>query len=116
MNTPETSNQASGNDPVRAALSEWKVSAPLPPQFHARVWGRIARAATDQPPSLWRIALAWLAGGQVRPAWACAYLIVLLMAGGAGGYWHSAKDLAQESQTSRERYVQSVDPYQKPHD
>ena len=49
-----------------------------------------------------------------RPAVAVAYATVLLIAGVAAGYWQARNQTAHLDDELGTRYVQSVDPYQKP--
>ena len=98
-------------------MREWKVTAPLPPRFQEDVWHRIEQgecSAAETTTTLWSVFKARLAAAIPRPAVAVAYLTVLLVAGVAGGYWKAQSHTAHLDDELGTRYVQSVDPYQKP--
>lgn len=111
---PESENP----DSLRQVLREWKVNEPLPPRFQENVWRRIEQAEAGAVPAAtttgWALFKAWLAATLPRPALAVAYLSVLLVAGMAGGYWQARQTTAHLDNQLGSRYVQSVDPYQKP--
>ena len=105
-------------EPLRKVLREWRVTEPLPPRFQEGVWRKIHQAEASQRPvpttTLWSMGMAWLVAALPRPALAVAYLSVLLVAGMAGGYWRARQTTAHLGDELGTRYVQSVDPYQKP--
>lgn len=105
-------------DPLRRVLSEWRVTEPLPPRFQAGVWRKIQQAEASGKPvataTAWMLFKAWLAAALPRPAVAVAYLSVLLVAGMAAGYRQARQTTAHLDNELGSRYVQSVDPYQKP--
>src|SRR5437867_4316007 len=101
-------------EPVRKLLREWKVNAPLPPQFAEGVWRRIERADVAGKPSLWVALRHWLSTAVPRPAVAVGYVTVLLVAGVATGYVQARNETVRVKGELGVRYVQSVDPYQKP--
>ncbi len=106
------------HEPVRHVLREWSVTSPLPPRFAENVWRRIedaenAKAPTSDP-TLWILLQRWLTVTLPRPAFAVAYSSVLLIAGLAAGYWHARVDTASWDKALETRYVQAVDPFQKP--
>ena len=109
-----------GNDDetVRNILREWTVTSPLPPRFAENVWRRIEDAenakAQAPNPTLWILLQRWLTVTLPRPVFAVAYSSVLLMAGLAAGYWHARLDTASWDKALEIRYVQAVDPFQKP--
>src|SRR3989442_13895661 len=86
----------SQNDPqLSKVLREWKVAAALPPRFEEQVWQRIARAEVESKPALWSALLNWLEITLPRRAVAASYLMVLLLAGLATGYWESRHQAAE---------------------
>jgi len=106
----------SGHDDavLSGLLREWKVDSDLPPRFSEQVWRRIERgetAATFSPwASLWnRIAQAF-----ARPSLAAGYVAVLLLAGLAAGYFQARIGTERVQDELSTRYVQMVDPYQRP--
>jgi len=99
-------------EPFRTLLLEWKVTTPLPPRFAEGVWRRIDR--TGVKPSLWDALQHWLSTALPRPAVAVAYVTVLLVAGVAAGYMQARNETVRLKGELGSRYVQSVDPYQKP--
>lgn len=105
-------------EPLRKLLREWNVNEPLPPRFQENVWRRIEQAEISTAPipttTGWALVKAWLAAMLPRPALAVAYLSVLLVAGMAAGYWQARQTTAHLDNELGTRYVQSVDPYQKP--
>ena len=109
---PESENP----EPLRSLMREWKVNEPLPPRFQDGVWRRIqqAEATPVNTTTLWSAFRSWLATATPRPAFAVAYLSVLLVVGMAAGYWQARQSTAHLGSELGTRYVQSVDPYQKP--
>jgi len=99
-------------EPFRTLLREWKVTTPLPPRFAEGVWRRIDR--TGVKPSLWDALQHWLSTALPRAAVAVAYVTVLLVAGVAAGYMQARNETVRLKGELGTRYVQSVDPYQKP--
>jgi hypothetical protein len=93
-------------------LGEWNVAAPLPPRFEEQVWQRISRAEAEAKPPFWRFLLDWLETTLPRRAVATAYLMVLLLAGLAAGYWESRHQAAEVDDALSRQYVQMVDPFQ----
>lgn len=105
------------SEPLRKLMREWNVTAPLPPRFQEGVWHRIQRAESSPPEAtttLWSVFKAWLAAAMPRPAVAVTYVTVLIGAGMATGYWQAQNQTAHLDNELGTRYVQSVDPYQKP--
>lgn len=99
-------------DPIRSALSEWKVDDPLPRNFKGKVWDRIVRAEEKrQVPLGWWTQVSQLLA---RPAVTVGYLAVLLLAGITAGYWQGQEKLSSIDAQLSARYVQAIDPYQTP--
>lgn len=111
---PESENP----EPLRKLMREWRVTEPLPPRFQENVWRKIQQTESSAMPAptttLWSAFQSWLASAMPRPALAVAYLSVLLVAGMAAGYWQARHTTAHMDDELGRRYVQSVDPYQKP--
>ncbi len=105
-------------EPLRKVMREWRVTEPLPPRFQEGVWRKIQQAEVSASPAptttLWSMCKAWLAAELPRPGVAVAYLSILLVAGMAAGYWRAQQTTAHLDDELGTRYVQSVDPYQKP--
>lgn len=105
-------------EPVRNVLREWSVTSSLPPRFAENVWRRIEDAehasAPPSHPTLRMLLQRWLTVTLPRPAFAVAYASVLLIAGLGAGYWHARVDAENWDQALATRYVQAVDPFQKP--
>ena len=103
---------------LRKVMREWRVTEPLPPRFQEGVWRKIQQAESSATPAttttLWCVCRAWVAAALPRPAVAVAYLSVLLVAGMTAGYWQARQTTAHLDNELGSRYVQSVDPYQKP--
>ena len=105
-------------EPLHGVLREWRVTEPLPPRFQEGVWRRTQRAESSATPAatttLWSVCESWLVAALPRPAVAGAYLSVLLVAGMTAGYWQARQSTARLDNELGARYVQAVDPYQKP--
>lgn len=101
-------------DPLDQKLKSWKVSTSLPLRFQENVWNRIA--ALDKSPAVsFRRALEErLARAFLRPAFASAYLALLLATGLGTGFWQARAKTAQVDKALAAKYVQAVDPYQTP--
>jgi len=91
-----------------------KTEAQLPPRFQEAVWQRIERSNPRATPTFWRALAARVETAFLRPAFALAYIAVLLFAGIGAGYLHAEDRTAQAKADLRSRYVHSVDPYQMP--
>ncbi len=99
---------------LRQRLQEWRVNTPLPPHFPEQVWRRIEQEESAGADSL-RLTLQMLLSRLfARPAWAAGYIAVALVAGMSLGYWHGQERADTLSASLGHRYIQSVDPYQKP--
>src|SRR5262245_43202587 len=97
---------------LERVLQEWRVTSPLPPRFTEQVWKRIERA---EIPSISVIdALrTWFALTFARPAFAFAYVLVLITAGVAFGLVQANQQTARWDRQLETGYVRSVDPYQR---
>jgi hypothetical protein len=111
---PESENP----EPLRRVLRQWQVTEPLPPRFQEGVWRKIEQAEASAAPAatttLWTLFRTWLTTMLPRPVVAVAYLSVLLVVGMAAGYRQARQATAHLDNELGSRYVQSVDPYQKP--
>jgi hypothetical protein len=105
-------NMKNNQRDLEGLLREWRVTTPLPPRFSEQVWKRIERA--DVPSIRVVDALrAWVAMAFARPAFAFAYVSVLIMAGLALGFVQANHRTAQLDRQLEARYVQAIDPYQR---
>ena len=99
-------------------MREWRVTEPLPPRFQEGVWRKIQQADSSAKPAttttLWPVFKAWLASMLPRPAVAVAYVTVLFAVGTTSGYWQARSQTSRSHEQMGTRYVQAVDPYQKP--
>jgi len=101
-------------DELDGLLQEWRVTETLPPRFQERVWRRIERV----PPTgvtLWELLKAWAERTFARPAFAVAYVAVLVALGTAFGVKQAQSESARVQSDLGARYVQAIDPYQTPH-
>ena len=98
--------------PLDRLLQKWRVTPPLPPRFGEQVWKRIERAEVPAV-SIREAVRAWIAMAFARPAFAFAYVTVLLMIGLTLGAIQASQKTARWEQGLEARYVQSIDPYQK---
>ena len=105
-------NMKENHTQLDRALQEWRVTLPLPPRFQDRVWKRIERAEVPHI-SLAEAAQAWFATLFTRPAFAVAYVSVLLATGLALGSMQASHKAARWDRQFESRYVQSIDPYQR---
>ena len=101
-------------DPLDQKLKRWNVSATLPPRFQENVWKRVTALDKSPAGSFWRTVEQRLASAFLRPAFASAYLAILLAAGLGTGYWQGRAKTAQVDKVLAAKYVQAVDPYQTP--
>ena len=99
-------------------MREWRVTEPLPPRFQEGVWRKIQQADSSAAPAttttLWALLMARMAAVLPRPAVAVAYMAVLFAVGTASGYWQARTQTSRSHEQMGTRYVQAVDPYQKP--
>jgi hypothetical protein len=103
------------NELLNAALKSWEVAEPLPARFRENVWSRIAASESPAPVRPARKTFeAWLASILLRPAFARAYLAVILFAAVGAGLWFASEKSSQWDRELAAKYVQSVDPYQTP--
>jgi hypothetical protein len=110
-----TNDSSPDHGPLRQVLRQWSVQIPLPAQFRAGVWERIACAKARPPVTLWSGLWSWLSTELVRPGWAVSYIAILLGLGMVAGYWHGTEKQARNQETLRTLYVQAVDPYYAAH-
>ena len=110
---PESENP----EPLRKLMREWRVTEPLPPRFQEGVWQKIQQAESSASPAtttLWSAFAVWLSSVLPRPAVATVYVMVLLFVGAGTGIWQARSQTARSHDELGTRYVQTVDPYQKP--
>jgi hypothetical protein len=106
-------SQHQPDDDLRSALRDWRITAPLPPRFHEQVWRRIESRETPGT-TLWEMFRARLESLFVRPAFAVSYIAVLVAAGLIAGFWQAQARVSSVEVRLADKYVQSIDPYQKP--
>lgn len=97
-----------------AVLRSWKMGSSLPPRFGEQVWRRIERVETVSAPkvSLAMLAANWIATRLPRPAFAMAYVTLLLAIGASVGWRQARQETTRITGDLSARYVQAVDPYQ----
>jgi hypothetical protein len=100
---------------LQRALQEWQVTTPLPPRFQEQVWKRIEHVEVPGV-SLAEAVQAWLAARFAQPAFAVAYVTVVVAAGLALGFKQAQDRTAKWDRQLETRYVQSIDPYQRASD
>jgi len=107
-------NPGQNEVPLERPLRAWQLNTPLPPRFQEQVWRRIADAdAKNTTTTLWSVFRNWCQLAFARPAIAVAYAVVLLFIGSGTGYWQARHKSVVIENSLSERYVQSLDPYQK---
>jgi len=99
---------------MRDLLRQWKPQLPLPPRFHEEVWLRLERRekASRRGIDLRTLWIMWLGTWLPRPAFATAYLLLLLAFGGGLGWVHAREASSRVIGELSALYVQSADPYQ----
>lgn len=105
-------NMKNNDTQLEALLQEWRVTSSLPPRFSEQVWKRIERAEVPSI-SVVEAVQAWFAMTFARPAFAVAYVSVLVMAGVALGFFQANQKAGEWERQLEARYVQSIDPYQR---
>lgn len=95
-------------------LKQWTVDAPLPPRFQEQVWKRIARTETRPAPAFWASLRHLMEVALPQPKFAFSYIAALLLLGIVGGSWAAQREANRLDATLGSRYLQSIDPYQKP--
>lgn len=102
-------------DKLTGLLHEWSLSVELPPRFNDHVWRQIhARARRTNAPLAVRF-VSWIEPLFRRPAFAAAYLLVLLFLGLSTGLYQGAAQKTELQETGKAQYLQMVDPYQTAH-
>ena len=101
-------------DRFERALSQWRVSSPLPPRFQEAVWRRIERAERVASPSVWAVIAHWIGTMLPRPALAASYIALLLAIGVTAGWAQARQETERVKSELGERYVRVLDPYQTP--
>lgn len=97
---------------LEGLLQEWRVTSPLPPRFGEQVWKRIERVEVTRI-SVVDAVRTWVAMAFARPAFAFAYVSVLVAVGLALGFLQANQKTAEWDRQLEARYVQSIDPYQR---
>ena len=109
-------NTQKPNDDKRldALLHSWKMEPSLPPRFGEQVWRRIERVETVSVPKISLVTLVanWVATRLPRPAFAMAYVTLLLAIGASVGWRQARQESTRITGDLSARYVQAVDPYQ----
>jgi hypothetical protein len=105
-------NMKNNDKHLEGLLQEWRVTSELPPRFSEHVWKRIESASIPGI-SLVDAARAWLTMAFARPAFAVAYVSVLITAGLALGFFQANYKAAEWDRQLEARYVRSIDPYQR---
>ncbi len=98
---PESENP----EPLRNLMREWRVTEPLPPRFQENVWRKIQQA---------EFSASAVATTTLWSAVATAYVLLLLFVGAGTGVWQARSQASRARDELGSRYVQAVDPYQKP--
>jgi hypothetical protein len=97
---------------LKQVLEEWRVTSPLPPRFREQVWKRIEGRSAPKI-SIVDALQTWFTTTFDRPAFAVAYVSLLLALGLALGFAEASHRSAEVSRHLEARYVQSIDPYQR---
>src|SRR5262245_30714352 len=110
MKFMKTNIPNSDDNSLNTLLREWKSMPSLPPRFHERVWRRIERAETVPVPTatLAQLFANWLATRLPRPAFAAAYLGLLLVVGAGVGWTQARQETNRVTTELGARYAQSI--------
>jgi hypothetical protein len=101
-------------DPLDQPLRAWQVNTTLPPRFQEHVWRRIADAdAENTTTTLWSVIRNRCQLAFARPSVAVACAVVLLFIGSGTGYLQARHKSGLIENSLSQRYIQSLDPYQK---
>lgn len=104
-------NETESEEALDKLLRAWQVEPTLPPRFQDGVWQRIARAEAPAAETVWA-KLGRLAESVLpRPRAAYAYVVVLLLAGGAAGTWAAQVKNNRIDGELRTRYLQTLAPF-----
>ncbi len=107
----KSENETPSEEALDKLLRTWQVRTPLPPRFQDGVWQRIARDERPVSETLW-VKLGHLAESLLpRPKVAYAYIIALLLVGGAAGTWAAQAKNNRMDEALRVRYLQTLDPF-----
>lgn len=106
--------EAQDKESLDKLMQEWRVDTPLPPRFQEHVWSRIAQADARPVASLWTRLLNLVEVALPRPSVASSYVAILLLVGVLAGSWAAQRQTAQMDAALGSRYIQSMDPYQRP--
>src|SRR4051794_27645874 len=111
MNADSEQNDES----FRQRLQEWRIDRPVPPRFQERVWQRLEQQERAAAAGFRFGLQTLLARLFTRPAWVAGYVAVALFAGLSLGFWQAQEQAGTLTARLEHQYIQSVDPYQKPH-
>jgi hypothetical protein len=95
---------------LRELLREWPGNQPLPPQFQERVWQRIESAEQMPTTTLARAFSRRLAALFARPAFAVAWVSLLLVLGMGTGYFWGGHDATRSEAQLSNHYAASINP------
>jgi hypothetical protein len=101
---PKKANMNPDDKKLSALLRQSRVSPSLPPRFQENVWRRLKDAETPTKSDWWLDALAALI---VRPRFAYASVLALILAGALLGTYQGSQSVKQDAQA---RYVALVAP------
>jgi hypothetical protein len=111
----------SEDEALHELLGEWRTDAALPQGFQAgfqaAVWRRIEWAECAPAPAaspVWFAVAHRIGAALARPAFATAYVAVLLAMGVTAGWTQARQEIAQTRDSLQERYVRALDPYRLP--
>ncbi len=100
-----------GDTELSRLLQTWKPDLAVPPSFNQSVWNQIARETPPITVSPWVLALDWLKAGFMKPAWAAAFMALMLATGAVSGYWQATQNRPVEVQVMSSQYLHTVNPY-----
>ena len=110
-----TSKQSKDDDPNEAFdgfLREWKEDRVLPSQFSRDVRRRIFEIESAQIPlkTIVRSLVSKILLGLSQPKWACACILVFLIAGICSGLISARRETERVNHVLSERYVSMIAP------
>src|SRR5947209_32580 len=102
------------NEELRSLLKRWQVTESLPPRFEEQVWLRISRAERQRGTPSFSAVWRWCGERLARPAFAVAYISLLLVLGVTTGALQGRAEGRQNSAALREQYFRMLEPFQPP--
>lgn len=109
---PRNMKECHSPDPeLSRLLRAWTIEPAPPPGFASGVWRRIETRAAARPAPAWRGMLTAVLHALRQPAFATAWIALLLLAGAGTGIVQGQRTAESLHVQMQGRYVQSIDPF-----